>query len=526
MLLTPSVTVRAPSGMVCSVDHLASAAGVEMLRDGGSATDAAIASSAVLAVTSQHMCGLGGDLFALVHDGGEAPLALNASGRAGSGADAQRMRSDGHRVMPLRGDVRSAPVPGVVDGWATLHEAAGELPLATVLAPAIRYAADGFPASATLAGSWDRIRDVPGNDDYAAVAPIRPGTIIRRPGAAAVLQQLVDGGRDAVFGGDYGRDLLDVGEGEYSAADLQRSQAEWVTPLSVDAFGSTIWTVPPNSQGYLALAGTAVASRLPLPDDPDDPAWAHLMAEAAKQVGQDRSAVLHDRADGAALLSDVRLDAAVDAIDPARAAALAVPAAGGGTIYLCAVDAQRRGVSLIQSNASGWGAHIVLPRTRIFLHDRGIGFSLRPGHPAEYGPGRRPPHTLAPTIVTGGDRRLRAVVGTMGGDAQPQIVQQLLVRLLHHGESPATAIGAGRWMLSPSDANGFDTWADPSGLQLALEGHASATWAAGLAERGHPVDLRPPWPGGFGHAHAIVVEDGHLAGAADPRSLSGAAQGH
>lgn len=525
VLLTPSVTVRAGLGMVCSPDHLASGAGVEIMRAGGNAVDAAIAASAVLAVTSQHMCGLGGDLFALVHDGDGPPLALNASGRAGSGADPASMRARGHRVMPLRGDVRSAPVPGVIDGWSALHARAGALPLSAVLAPAVRYGAEGFPASVTLAASWERIRDVPGSDDYLDAAPIEPGTIICRPGAAAVLADLADGGREAVFGGDYGRDLLDVGVGEYSRADLDIMQADWVEPLSVEAFGTTIWTVPPNSQGYLALAATSVAAALGLPEDVSDPAWAHLMVEAAKQVGHDRAAVLHDRADGRALLAPDRLQRAIAAIDHDRAAPLSVPADGGGTIYLCAVDEQRRGVSLIQSNASGWGAHLVLPRTRIFLHDRGIGFSLRAGHPAEYGPGRRPPHTLAPTLVTETDGRLRAVVGTMGGDAQPQIVQQLLVRLLGHGETPATAIASGRWMLSAPDTNGFDTWADPSGLTVAVEGHAPSPWASGLADRGHRVDRRAPWPSGFGHAHAIVVEGDHLAGAADPRALGSAAHG-
>src|SRR3954469_3719831 len=148
----PFTSRFAPSGMVCAVDHLAAQAGLAMLRAGGSAADAAVATSAVLAVTTQHMCGMGGDLFALVHQPGAAePAVLNASGRAGSGADPDRLRADGHAFMPPSGDIRTVPVPGCVDGWLALHERFGRLPLADVLAPARTYAADGFAASPFLA---------------------------------------------------------------------------------------------------------------------------------------------------------------------------------------------------------------------------------------------------------------------------------------------------------------------------------------------------------------------------------------
>ena len=426
--------------------------------------------------------------------------------------------------MPFREDVRTATVPGCIDGWAGLHARCGRLPLSRVLAPAIAYAEEGFPASPLLVASHARIAGLPGAADYDAVAPLRPGTIVRRPGAAATLRTLAAEGRDGVFGGDYGADLLERGAGEYTRADLDRSQAAWVEPLSARAFGHTVWTMPPTSQGYLAAAGAAVAGQVDLPDDPDDERWAHLLIEVAKQVGHDRPDRLFDGADGATLLAAARLDARAAAIDPERASTLAPPGRGGGTIYLCAADRDGQAVSLIQSNASGWGSHLILPRTRIFLHNRGIGFSLRSGHPAEYGPGRRPPHTLAPTIVTRADGTLRAVVGTMGGDAQPQIVEQLLVRLLHHGETPGAAVDAGRWTLTSPGGNGFDTWDDPAGPSVAIEAHAAPGWDA-LAGRGHRVERTVPGASGFGHAHVITAEDGHLAGAADPRALTGAAIG-
>src|SRR3954469_21876601 len=179
----PFTSRFAPSGMVCAVDHLAAQAGLAMLRGGGSAADAAVATSAALAVTTQHMCGMGGDLFALVHSpGDDAPAALNASGRAGSGADPDRLRDEGHVVMPSSGDIRTVPVPGCVDGWLALHDRFGRLPLADVLEPARGYAADGFSASQLFAWSSILLGSLPGAADYTANGSIEPGSVIRRPG--------------------------------------------------------------------------------------------------------------------------------------------------------------------------------------------------------------------------------------------------------------------------------------------------------------------------------------------------------
>jgi gamma-glutamyltranspeptidase/glutathione hydrolase len=210
---------------------------------------------------------------------------------------------------------------------------------------------------------------------------------------------------------------------------------------------------------------------------------------------------------------------------------LAPPASPGGTTVICAVDRRRTGVTLIQSNASGFGAHIVEPATGIFLHDRGIGFSLAEGHPAAFAPGRRPPHTLSPALVTRPDGSLRAVLGTMGGDSQPQILVQLLARLLAVGASPGRAVRSGRWVLArggpPGAHGGFDTWSGGGPGVVEIEAHAPATWDRGLAERGHEVrrssaTVDPT----FGHAQVIEVTDGVLSGIADPRSLDGAAVGY
>ena len=181
-------------------------------------------------------------------------------------------------------------------------------------------------------------------------------------------------------------------------------------------------------------------------------------------------------------------------------------------------------VSLIQSNASGFGSHLVEPTTGINLHNRGIGFSLRPGHPAVLTPGARPPHTLSPALATDADG-LRAVFGTMGGDAQPQILLQLAARLFHHRQTPAAAVYAPRWTLR-GPTTGFDTWTAAEGPHVTVEGHTPEDWLPALTARGHHVTAGPPYDSGFGHAHAITVgRDGMLSGAADPRTRVGSCAG-
>jgi gamma-glutamyltranspeptidase/glutathione hydrolase len=532
----PFTTAYAPNGMVCAVDRLAAEAGVAMLREGGSAADAAVAASAVLAVTTQHMCGMGGDLFALVSTPGDpTPACLNASGRAGSGADADRLRAEGHTTMPFRDHPASVPVPGCVDGWVALHERYGRLPLSDVLEPACRYAATGFPASPTLAAAVGLVAHLAGAGDYTNRGRLRPGAKVRRPMVAHTQAAIGKGGRSPFYEGPFGEGLIDLGTGEdtgedtaeYTTEDLTTPLADWVDPLglAVDQWGRTLWTVPPNSQGYLTLASAWMAAGLDLPDDPGDPRWAHLLVEATRLAAFDRMDVLHEHADGAALLDPARLTPRRDAIHPDRAATdLAdAPFNEGGTIFLCAVDDNRMGVSLIQSNAAGWGSHLIEPTTRIFLQNRGIGFSLQPGHPAEYGPRRRPPHTLSPALVTHPNGALDMVIGSMGGDGQPHFLLQLLARLLAPNSAnpdPADAIAAARFLLV-TEGSGFDCWLNRGDVRVRLEGHAPAAWAGGLTDRGHAVDVAPSWGHEFGHAHVIRVAGDRLEGASDPRALSG-----
>jgi gamma-glutamyltranspeptidase / glutathione hydrolase len=312
--------------------------------------------------------------------------------------------------------------------------------------------------------------------------------------------------------------------------------------------------VPPPSQGYLTLAGAAVAEAVGLGADPDDPQWAHLLVETWRAVGHDRPAVLFDGADGRALLNPERLAAAAARVrahtqsmapsDVALGRGSTAPDVArfgdGDTTHLCAQDAEGLGISLTQSNALDFGSHLVEPTTGFFLHNRGVGFSLIAGHPAEVAPGRRPPHTLSPMLVTrGGGGALTHLVGAMGGDAQPQIIVQLLARLLHSGQDPARAITAPRFTLDAPSAGPFRLWWGED-LTVVVEADAPPTWAGGLTGHGHRVQTISAFdPVAVGCAQIIATQAAPggsdpqaggprsrlLVGASDPRSPAGAALG-
>ncbi|CAM3123867.1 gamma-glutamyltransferase family protein [Stackebrandtia soli] len=495
-------------GIVATVDPLASEAGAAVLRRGGTAVDAAIAANAVLSVTAPHLCGLGGDLFALVSKPGEAPIALNASGRSGSGADPDALRANGHRTMPLS-ELAAVTVPGCVDGWIALHRRGGTLPLAELFGDAIRHATDGFTPSPLLVLGAARVTGRPGTSDLDDAAAGRP---VRRPGIAATLRAIGENGRAGLYRGAFGAGLLGLGGGLFRESDLDEINADWVEPVRRDAFGHTVWTTPANTQGYVAALALGIADRIGV-SDLDGAEWAHTLIEASRLAGVDRPKLLHEGADVAALLTDAEVDKRAARFDPNGRADLTDTVAPGGTTYLCVVDGSGTGVSLIQSNAAGFGSGIFEPATGIGLHNRGLGFSLEPGHPAEFGPRRRPPHTLMPMIVTRPDGTLRTVAGTMGGDTQPQIMTQLLTRLLHNDQSATEVVSAPRWRIG--NTNGFDTWSDQA-APVELESDAPYGWDD-LAARGHRV-TRVPVP--FGHAQLIDVDaDGTAHGAADPRAV-------
>lgn len=516
--------VRGRRAAAATADQLATQAAMTAFAKGGNAVDAAIAANAAMAVVAPHLCGLGGDLLAVIHTPDGDVVGLNASGRAGSGASAAALRADGHTEMPLRHDIRTVTVPGCVNGWSALHERFATLPLEDLLAPAIALAAGGFPASPLLVGSLGALGAL---DDEGRAQLVElvdqatsPGAVVRRPGVAFTLQAIARGGREAFYDGAFGEGLVALGGGLFTDSDVIDSAADWVEVLRADAFGVELCTIPPNSQGYLTLAIAGLSDAVGLPDDPDSSEWAHVMIEATKAASKDRPAVLHEGADGDALVAAAL--ARAGEIDRSRASDLTTAGAAGDTTYLCTADGSGLAVSLIQSNASGFGSWIVEPTTGINLHNRGLGFSLVEGHPAELAPRRRPPHTLSPAIALR-EGRLAAVLGTMGGDAQPQIVAQLAARLFRHGQSPAAAVAAARWTVR-GRVTGFDTWMAATPPEVAIESGAPDEWVTALTQRGHEVVTVPPFDSAFGHAHVIAVEpDGGFSAAADPRSRVGSA---
>ena len=528
--------------MVAAADQLAASAGLEMLAQGGSAADAAVATGTAMAVVGPHLCGLGGDVLAMVAPPGSPPEALLSVGRAGAASDPDRLRRDGMTTMPVRGDIRSVPVPGAVDGWLALHQRYGRLPLDEVLAPAIELAEEGFPASILLALASHLVHALPGAGELCPEGPLTIGQTVRVPGVARTLRAVARHGREGFYQGEFGRGLLDLGQGHFTPSDLATGTAAWSTPLHASAWGHHLWTVPPPSQGYLTLAGAVVAQTAGLGTDPDDPEWAHLLVETWRAVGHDRPAVLFDGAEGAALLDPERLAAAAARVHatatappdvepgPGRSTAHVARLGDGDTTHLCAQDADGLGVSLTQSNALDFGSHLVEPATGVFLHNRGVGFSLVPGHPAEVRPGRRPPHTLSPMLVTNTDGALTHLVGAMGGDAQPQIIVQILARLLLAGQGPAAAITAPRLTLDAPSAGPFRLWWGED-LTVLVEADAPAAWPAGLIRQGHRVRTIGAFdPVAVGCAQIIQTErEGTgsqlLVGASDPRSPAGAALG-
>lgn len=518
--MRPSEPVRTARGFgACAAapHELAALAAVEIMRAGGNAVDGAVAANAVQGVAAPETCGVGGDLFALVHrPGSPSPACLNASGRAGEGADAAALRDRGRRIMPRRGPA-SVTVPGCVDGWYALSERFGRLPLSESLVPALRLAEDGFPASAEFCGLLTLDRSLIRNQPSAA--PLFPGGLppkigqrITRPFLAETLRSIA-AGRDAFYLDRIGAAVTEATGGAITGNDLARPQADWVEPLAAPLFGLTAWTAPPNSQGYLALASLTVFEQLDAPADPFHPAYWHALIEAYRSLAGERDHLLADPdsggADGPSLLDPAKLAGRAARIDPDRAGAWYwPPPAAGGTAYMCTVDEAGMGVSLIQSNFHGIGAGLSAGRTGVWLHNRGAGFNLTPGHPNELAPGRRPLHTLSPTIWTK-EGRLALVLGTRGGHLQPQLLIQMAAHRLHAGLDLAAAQAMPRWAVDRIGAARPD---------IGVESRLSPSAVGALRRRGHRISVQRPWMREWGPASAIEpAPDGLRRAAADPR---------
>jgi gamma-glutamyltranspeptidase/glutathione hydrolase len=537
--------VRGVRGAVVAPHHLASAAGLAILRAGGSAVDAAIATNAVLGVVLPSGCGLGGDAFWLIWDEATGrQSALNGSGRAPAASDAAGLRADGLSTLPFRGP-HAITVPGAVRSWRDAHVRHGRLSRAEVLGPAIELAWAGFPAwdgfIAAVEGVLPAVVDAlgPGSGFEQVYRPLgrawRPGERVRLPALAATLERLANVGFDDFYEGEIGQRQA-AGLGAIGCRigldDLRAHASTWTDPIATDYRGVRVTTHPPNSSGIVALELLNILETFEPPpaaafgpNGVEEASWVHLGIEAAKLAMADRDRWLTDPEaldiPVERLTSKPYARALGALIDPDRAAR--PPAAtnprGGGTIYLATVDADGNAVSLIESNYMGFGSGVVDPDTGIHYQNRGSYFSLDPDHPNVLAPGKRTLHTLLPGMLfREGERRPWVVTGSMGGDAQPQIHAQVVSNLVDGGLDVATAVGAPRWFV-----DGAEHFAPP--VNVRAERRYPAAVLDALEAMGHPVTRTIPFNGMLGHAHAIelvdggpAATDGSVAAATDPRS--------
>jgi gamma-glutamyltranspeptidase / glutathione hydrolase len=528
-LLTRPLALGA-RGVIASGHALASQAGLRVLEEGGNAVDAALAAGAVLAVVLPEANTIGGDLYALVHDSRTGQVtAINSSGPAPQAATADWFRAQGHPTVPARG-VLSVEVPGLVDGWALLHERFATRPLADLLAPAIRWAAEGYPVHANLARQSAQFVGLLRESPAAAATflddgqPLRTGQRLVQSELADCLRTIATHGRRAFYDGPIGAAIgqhcQEIG-GLLAPADLRDLPGAVVAPIHTDYRGYTVYETPPVSQGFVLLEELNVASGFDLAGLGHNSAEAiHLLVETKKLAFADRIAYLGDPN-----RVDVPLDALLAPewaarqrarIDPGRAAAQQVAALdrrpmGGDTTCLSVADAAGNAISLIQSVYSVWGSGVVVPGTGILLNNRLSGFWLEDGHPNQLAPGKRASHTLNAFLLKRG-ADLFMLGGTPGADDQVQTNFQLLVNVIDHGMDVQAAIDATKWSSRPG------TLEREQGLtyELAVEPRLDRTIVAALEARGHQIVEAPDLSIG---AHQAIVRDpdtGVLMGGASP----------
>lgn len=533
-------------GMVATSQPAATEAGLAVLREGGNALDAAIAANAVLAVTEPHMCGPGGDLFAMVWDpAGRRLHGVNASGRSAAARDLETLRAvlGAAPTMPARGP-HCVTAPGAVDGWALLHARFGRREWRALFEPAIALARGGFRVEPVSARWWRRAageaRASLGATAAEFLATFAPagdgpaaGDFLRNPALADSLETIAREGRRGFYEGALGARLAEcvtAAGGALAAADLRVPHAEWVTPLTTRYRGCEVCALPPNGQGASVLQMLNILEGMALPG-PASVDWWHAFIEAKKLAFADRARWYADPAFAAAplatLISKDYAAARRALIDPARAGAGythgSVP--GGDTTYLATADADGMLVSLIQSIFNPFGSALVAPGTGFALQSRGAGFSLAAGHPNAYAPGKRPFHTIMPGFVLR-DGRPWLAFGVVGADMQPQGQVQILVNLLDFGCDVASAAALPRLRHAGGpQPNGLD---DPGSGIVHAEPALPAAVIAGLRARGHVVTPIDDPIGNFVGGYQGILCDhaaGRYLGGSEPR-FDGCARGY
>jgi gamma-glutamyltranspeptidase/glutathione hydrolase len=525
--------------MVTSPHSLASSAGADVLRAGGSAIDAAIATAAVLAVVYPHMTGLGGDAFWLIHEGGSGEVKyLGGGGKAAATASIAALRGRGLGEIPLRGIVPATlTVPGAVASWIEAHRTYGRLPFTRVLQAAIGYARDGFPVTARLASFIEMMREELLAQREAAEL-FFPGGSAPRAGAgltnanlARTLQAVANEGWSGFYDGPVAEEMSRFSEasgGFFRRADFTRQISVWGVPLTGRYRDVEIFNTPPPTQGFTVLEMLNLVEPHELQRiDLLGPDRAHLLVQAKQIAYHDRERLLADPAfaevPAEMLISKPYASQRGRLIDLKSALRWdQVPSSGslaGDTVYLAVVDREGNAVSLIQSLYGAFGSCVVAGKTGVVLQNRSAYFSLDPHHPNRIEAGKIPLHTLIASMAKRDDR-LWSVLGCMGADGQPQIQLQLYTAMIDHDLDIQEAIETPRF-LSGRFALGEarDT--------LHMEGRFPAATILALERRGHIVNRWQDWNEMAGHAHGITIDaaSGVLSGGSDPRS-DGAAIGY
>jgi gamma-glutamyltranspeptidase / glutathione hydrolase len=517
--------VLARHGMVCTSVPAATQVGIDILKRGGDAVDAAIAANATLGLMEPVSNGIGGDLFAIVYSAKENKLyGLNGSGRSPLGLSYDQMKSELaklHRetIPPL--GMLPISVPGTVDAWAEMHKKFGKLKLSDDLAPAVRYAEEGFPVTELIAYYWGRsvplYKNMPGGFletytlDGKGRAPAK-GDIFKNPALAKSLRLIGEKGRDAFYKGEIADKIdafMQANSGFLRKADFEKHTSTWVDPVSTNYRGYDVFELPPNGQGIATLQILNLLEGFDLRAMGFGSMQAlHTMIEAKKIVWADRAKFYADPAFTkiplTGLLSKSYAAERRKLIDPNRATKKVEagnPALDqGDTIYLCTADDEGNMVSLIQSNYRGMGSGIVVPGLGFMFQDRGELFSMEPGHANVYAPGKRPFHTIIPGFVIKDGKPWEAF-GVMGGGMQPQGHVQVLTNQIDFGLNVQEAGDASRWQHEGDN--------EPTGEKMTEGGYVEVEsgipyeTVRELRKKGHDVRFDV---GGYGGYQAIKVE--------------------
>jgi gamma-glutamyltranspeptidase/glutathione hydrolase len=532
--------VVAKNGMVATSQPLAAQAGLDVLKAGGNAVDAAIAANAMLGVVEPMSCGIGGDLFVIYWDNATQKLyGLNASGRSPYRLTRDVFRQKEMKQIPELGPL-SWSVPGCVDGWETLRAKFGTRPLAELLQPAINTAEEGYPVSEIIAGGWKAsVKNLSVWPDSKRVylkegrAP-EHGEIVTLPELAASYREIATGGRDAFYKGRIAQEIVAFSEangGFFSLRDFTEHTSDWIEPVSTTYRGHTVWELPPNGQGIAALQMLNLLEPFDLKSlDPKSPEYVHLFVEAKKLAFADRAKFYADPAfeklPTQELISKAYADRQRSKINLAKAAtniqAGDPKLEHGDTVYLTVVDKDRNCCSMIQSLYFGFGSQVVPGRVGFALQNRGSLFALDDKHLNRLEPHKRPFHTIIPAMVTKNEQPWFCF-GVMGGDMQPQGHVEVLVNMIDFGMNPQMAGDASRIRHGGSETpTGIPE--EPHGGTVFLESGFPAETLSKLEAMGHKLGKAT---GSYGGYQGILIdhEHGTLHGATDPRK-DGAAVGY